>query len=42
MTPLDNGVPFKNRGEEIRHEVEDQLDEGVFDRAVDAVTGWFR
>ena len=42
MTPLDNIVPFKNRGEEIQNKVEDQLDEGVIDRAVDAVKGWFR
>ena len=42
MTPLDNGVPFRNRQDDIRHEVEDQLDKSLFDRGVDTVTGWFR
>ena len=42
MTPLDNGIPLRNRQDDIRREVEDQLDKGVIDRAADTVKGWFR
>ena len=41
MTPLDNGIPLRNRQDDIRREVEDQWDKGVIDRAVDTVKGWF-